>query len=102
LSTRTDVGALWENLIIVERIKFLRNSEKDSTHYFWRTTQQQEIDLIEEHEGNLTAYEFKWNKNAKARIPQTFLKHYKGSKAFIVSPDNFESIAISLNKSSTR
>ena len=96
LSTRTDAGSLWENFIISERIKFLRYGDNEATLYFWRTTQQQEIDLIEENESNLTAYEFKWNKNAKARIPQSFLNHYEGSKTFIVSPDNIQSFVTSL------
>lgn len=94
LSTRTDVGALWENFIIVERIKHLRYVGKETKHYFWRTTQQQEIDLIEESETGLTAFEFKWNKNAKARIPQTFTGNYPGSKTLIVSPNNIEEITI--------
>ena len=94
LITRTDVGALWENFIIVERMKHLKYAEIESKNYFWRTTQQQEIDLIEEKEGVLTAFEFKWNKNARARIPQTFTENYPGSNTLIVSPDNMERIAI--------
>ena len=59
LNERTDTGALWENYIISERIKMLSNQEKEADHYFWRTTQQQEIDLIEETADGITAYEFK-------------------------------------------
>lgn len=96
LSTRTDAGALWENFIIVERIKYLRYKEQYTTHYFWRTTQQQEIDLIEDHDGVLSAFEFKWSKNAKARIPLTFTENYPGSKTAIISPENIESITTSI------
>ncbi|MEP7277234.1 MAG: DUF4143 domain-containing protein [Bacteroidota bacterium] len=92
LSQRTDVGALWENFIIVERIKFLRYNETETNHYFWRTTQQQEIDLVEEQNGKLNVFEFKWNKNAKARIPATFTENYPDSITHIISPDNMESI----------
>lgn len=92
LSSRTDVGALWENYIIAERIKFMRYSGITATHYYWRTTQQQEIDFIEETENGLTAFEFKWSKKAKTRIPQTFTQNYPGTVTQIISPDNMENI----------
>jgi hypothetical protein len=60
LSSRTDKGALWENFLISERFKFLGNNELDVKSWFWRTTQQQEIDYIEEYDAKLYAYEFKW------------------------------------------
>lgn len=90
ISSRTDVGALWENYVISERIKFLRYNNQDVDQYFWRTVQQQEIDLIEDSGEHLAAFEFKWNKNAKVRLPQTFIDNYPGSSAFIVSPENVE------------
>lgn len=95
LTSRSDTGTLWENFVIVERIKHLRYQGIDVNHYFWRTTQQQEIDLIEENGNSLTAFEFKWNKNAKARIPQTFLENYPGSESKIVSFESIESITTS-------
>ena len=89
--SRTDVGALWENFIISERMKFLHYNNIDAGQYFWRTTQQQEIDLIEEHEGgHLKAFEFKWGKNEKARFSQTFTENYPGSETFVISPNNME------------
>ena len=96
LSTRTDVGPLWENFIIVERMKHLKYAENEARHYFWRTTQQQEIDLIEEVDNKLTAFEFKWNKNTKAKIPQTFTGNYPKSETLVVSPDNIETITTSI------
>lgn len=96
LSTRTDVGALWENFIIVERMKHLKYAENEARHYFWRTTQQQVIDLIEEVDSKLTAFEFKWNKNTKAKIPQTFTGNYPKSETLVVSPDNIETITTSI------
>lgn len=91
MGSRTDVGALWENYVICERKKFLHYNNIDAKQYFWRTTQQQEIDLIEEHEGGLLkAFEFKWGKNEKIRFPQTFTENYRGSETFVISPDNVE------------
>ncbi len=90
IASRTDVGALWENFVIAERVKLLRYKNIDSTLYFWRTKQQQEIDLVEEYQGKLSAFEFKWNKNQKVRFPQTFSENYEVSKMLVVSPDNME------------
>lgn len=95
INSRTDVGALWENFIIAERMKFLRYNNIDAGQYFWRTTKQQEIDLIEEYNGKLDAYEFKWNKNQKIRFPQTFTDNYPGSGSFGISPDNIEEFLLS-------
>jgi uncharacterized protein len=91
---RTDVGALWENFVIAERMKMLRYNDIDAALYFWRTTQQQEIDLVEDHQGKLKAFEFKWGKNAKVRFPQTFTDNYPGSETFIVAPENIEEFLI--------
>jgi uncharacterized protein len=88
--TRTDAGALWENFVIAERMKVLRYSMMDATQYFWRTTQQQEIDLVEEYDGQLTAYEIKWNKKQKVRFSQTFTDNYPGTKSFVILPENVE------------
>lgn len=91
MGSRTDVGALWENYVISERMKFLHYNNVDAKQYFWRTTQQQEIDLIEEHEGGLLkAFEFKWGKNKKIRFPQTFTENYPGSETSVISPDNVQ------------
>lgn len=88
LSSRTDVGALWENFVIAERAKFLAYQGKDVAKYFWRTTQQQEIDLIEEAEGTLSAFEIKWNPAERVRFPQTFTENYPGTKTSAISPAN--------------
>lgn len=94
--SRTDVGALWENYVISERMKFLHYNNIDAKQYFWRTTQQQEIDLIEEHEGGLLkAFEFKWSKNEKARFPQTFTENYPNTKTNTVTPNNIEDFLLS-------
>jgi predicted AAA+ superfamily ATPase len=91
VASRTDTGALWENFIIAERMKYLHNQQISKEQFFWRTTQQQEIDLIEDSGSQLDAYEFKWNENLKVRFPQTFTGHYPGSTTQVISPANMES-----------
>ncbi|WP_256010785.1 DUF4143 domain-containing protein [Desertivirga xinjiangensis] len=90
LNSRTDVGALWENYVISERMKSLRYHSIDIDQYFWRTTQQQEIDLIEDDGESLSAYEFKWHKKGNVKFPQTFTENYKVSKTSVITPDNIE------------
>lgn len=92
MSSRTDTGALWENFIIAERMKFLNNQETDAKFYFWRTTQQQEIDLIEETENGMQAFEFKWNRKAKVHITATFRDNYPDVDVHIISPENMDTI----------
>ena len=89
-------GALWENFIITERIKYLNNCGTDAKFYFWRTTQQQEIDLVEETETGLQAFEFKWNPKAKVHITATFKYNYPEVDIHIISPENMDSIITSL------
>lgn len=88
-SLRQDIGALWENFIITERIKHTHYNNIWANKYFWRTHSQQEIDYIEERDGKLFAYEFKWGKKAKAFIPKTFTKAYIETEFKIINQDNF-------------
>ncbi len=88
LNNRNDVGALWENYMISERIKFLYQHQLQADTYFWRTTQQQEIDYIEKNSDKLLAVEFKWNLRIKTKIPLTFLKAYENVQSLIVSKEN--------------
>jgi predicted AAA+ superfamily ATPase len=90
LSSRTDTGAIWENYLMSERLKLLRYRGLDHMQYFWRTTQQQEIDLIEEDSDGLTAYEFKWNNDAKSKFATTFMENYKVTGTSIINPGNME------------
>lgn len=94
LQNRTDVGALWENFVVAERMKFLRYQGKDAKQYFWRTTQQQEIDLIEEVENDMTAYEIKWNPKERVRFSQTFVENYSTAKTATISPGNLEEFLV--------
>ncbi len=88
-SSRTDIGALWENYLISERKK--RNTYNNCfiQSYFWRTKEQQEIDYLEEIDGKLSAFEFKWSKTSKAKIPLTFSKNYPDAVSKIITPDNY-------------
>ena len=91
LAGRTDVGALWENYLISERLKYLNNQDIQAAKYFWRTTQQQEIDYIEEVGQRMHAYEFKWNKKKGAvRFPKTFLRNYADVATTAITPENYE------------
>ncbi len=91
---RDDVGALWENFCIVERMKVLEYHGKSVNRYFWRTHEQQEIDYIEEYGGKLHAFEFKWNPKAKSKIQKTFLAAYPGSEMKVIHAKNFEEFVL--------
>lgn len=85
---RTDQGALWENFVISERMKYLHYNKIYGKSYFWRTTQQQEIDYLEEYNGKLTAFEIKWNTKEKVRFPLTFSSNYPDTELLTINPDN--------------
>jgi len=76
LELRTDTGALWENFMVSERKKFIEYNDIYSNIYFWRTHTQQEIDYIEERDGVLFAFEFKWNEKRKTKLPNSFAEAY--------------------------
>lgn len=94
LELRQDKGALWENFLIAERIK-QNNYQKRNAHiYFWRTRQQQEIDFIEEENGQLSAFEFKWKAKPNAKISKTFTKAYEDAQTCIIDRSNFRTFVI--------
>ncbi len=86
---RADKGALWENFLVAERLKRLQALGWRPNRYFWRTQQQVEIDYVEEREGQLSTFEFKWQDKA-ARMPLAFANAYPGSVFEVVHRDNFE------------
>ncbi len=92
LDMRTDVGALWENFLISERKK--QNVYKDTfaRMYFWRTKQQQEIDFVEEKDGKIYGFEFKW-KEKKVKLPETFISTYN-AETKIIDRKNFREFVI--------
>ena len=85
---RQDIGALWENFVISERMKHNEYYRHWVNRYFWRTTQQQEIDYLEEGCGILHAYEIKWNPRKKASITKTFTDAYPNANFSVITPDN--------------
>ncbi len=89
IELRTDIGALWENYFISERIKHNSYNEFYGKSYFWRTTQQQEVDYIEEVDGYIKAFEIKWNKNRNVRFPKTFTQAYNIKETVVVTPENY-------------
>lgn len=91
ISSRTDKGALWENYLISERLKMLNNKRMDTAGFFWRTTQQQEIDYIEEQGQELLACEFKWNPSRKkVGLPKTFMRAYPKAKTHVVTTADYD------------
>ena len=89
LELRTDTGALWENLMVSERIKHNAYSGNYAQLYFWRTHDQKEIDLIEEEDGILKTFEFKWNSKNKSKQPKIFMETYPNTTYNVITPDNF-------------
>lgn len=90
LAIRQDTGALWENFIISERIKANQYKGRYANSYFWRTKQQQEIDYIEECDGQFTLFEMKWNpRRGNTQFPSTFLDAYDVKEKAVITPENW-------------
>lgn len=87
---RQDIGALWENFMISERVKYLHYNNIWVNSYFWRTQNQQEIDYIEEKDGKLFAYEIKWSPKKSLKLPATFSKTYPNHEFEIIHKNNYE------------
>jgi predicted AAA+ superfamily ATPase len=91
ISVRNDTGQLWENYLMVERRKSNQFAERSVNAYFWRTYDQKEIDYIEEHAGQLNAYEFKWGDGEiKYATRKLFEETYPDAKMQVVNRENFE------------
>ena len=87
---RNDMGALWENFFMAERMKHNHYCGYYCNRFFWRTTLQQEIDYIEERDGSMTAFEMKWNpKKGRTTFPKSFLEAYPVKETVAVTPDNY-------------
>jgi uncharacterized protein len=89
LDFRTDLGALWENYLASERVKFQNYNQKTVSNYFWRTYDQQELDWLEEIADNLAGFEFKWNENRKTKIPTAFAKAYPEASFEVINKGNY-------------
>lgn len=90
LNLRNDVGALWENFLVSERMKYNHYNNNFLNTYFWRTHNRQEIDFIEEYGGKMYSYEFKWSSSKIVRFPEAFLNSYPVNKTSIINRENFE------------
>lgn len=88
LVVRNDIGLLWENYMISERIKFQQYHRMIVNNYFWRTYDQQEIDWVEERDGTLFGYEFKWGEK-KVKTPGAWSRAYPESEFFVITPTNY-------------
>lgn len=91
IENRTDVGELWENYAIAERVKKITYANSFAQSYFWRTRQQHEIDYLEEVDGQLSAFEFKWNdRKANVKCPESFRTAYPYASFKVITPNNIE------------
>ncbi|MDO8512520.1 MAG: ATP-binding protein [bacterium] len=89
LSSRDDVGALWENFMVIERIKRNAYGKVYANNYFWRTWEGQEVDFVEERDGKLFGYEFKWSEKSKNNNGKSWLNAYKEASFEVVNPKNY-------------
>ncbi|MCF6263874.1 MAG: ATP-binding protein [Xanthomonadales bacterium] len=89
VTLRQDIGALWENFLIVERLKHKSYHGLYSNDYFWRNQAQQEIDFIEDYAGVIHAYEFKWNPKSKAKFSKSFTRAYENHQLMTVNKSNY-------------
>ena len=95
IENRSDSGALWENFCIAERMKVLSYRESFARSWFWRTQQQKEIDYIEEEDGAIKAFEFKWNDNkATIRCPLSFSSSYPEAEYNVITPNSLSNFLL--------
>jgi hypothetical protein len=94
IALREDTGALWENFLITERMKINHYNLRYRNYMFWRTHSQQEIDFIEDYEGQLHAYEFKWNPKKNIGFPKVFKDAYPDSEFKHITRENYQEFII--------
>ena len=86
---RNDMGSLWENYLLAERIKKNAYQEKNVQYYFWRNYNQQEVDLIELTNGEINGFEFKFTTDKKTKVPPAFSAFYKDASYTVISKSNY-------------
>jgi predicted AAA+ superfamily ATPase len=91
---RNDIGQLWENFIFIERLKHRSYNSIYANMYFWRTYDQQEIDLVEEHDGNLFGYEAKWSTGKKIVPPKNWVSGYPDANFETITPENYQNFIL--------
>jgi predicted AAA+ superfamily ATPase len=87
---RNDLGQLWENFFVIERLKYRAYAAIPANMYFWRTYDQQEIDLVEERDGRLFGYECKWSLKKQVVAPRSWIKAYPEAEFSVVHPKNYQ------------
>ena len=87
---RNDIGILWENYMVAERIKFQNYHDVLVYNYFWRTYDQQEIDWVEDRGGKLYGYEFKWSPQKRAKVPGGWKRGYPDAEFQVINPQNYK------------
>lgn len=97
LNLRQDTGALWENFLISERMKITNYKKMWMNRYFWRTHSQQEIDYIEEYDGQLYGFEIKWNTRKKYKFPASFKENYPECTEQVIDKNNYTEFLLSGN-----
>jgi len=90
---RNDLGALWENFIVLERLKFLNYNNIHSKNYFWRRYSGAEIDWVEQRDGRYYAFEIKWG-NRKTNVPKSWVLNYPDATFTLVTKSNFTDAVI--------
>lgn len=89
LNQRNDVRPLWENFMFVEQLKARSYGSLYANLYLWRTYDQQEIDLVEERDGRLFSYEFKWSQSRPVAAPKAWKNAYPDSDFKLIHPNNY-------------
>ena len=89
IEVRNDIGPLWENFVFIERVKKLAYTKQYGNLYFWRTWDKKEIDLVEERDGRLLGYEFKWRPKKTDKAPKLWLKTYDNASWQLITPENY-------------
>jgi len=89
LDSRNDVGALWENFVVVERLKKRSYTGMYGSFYFWRTYDGQEIDYLEERDGGLFGFECKWSSTRRVKQPKKWREAYPEAAFEMITPDNY-------------
>lgn len=89
VATRPDIGALWENYIISERVKYLTYERRRENYFFWRTYDQQELDWVETKDNEISGFEIKWGKSTKEKYPIAFRKAYPDANLYWVNQETY-------------
>ncbi len=86
---REDIGGLWENYLLAERTKYLAAKNIYCNRFFWRTKDGAEVDYVEEYNGKIYAFEFKWSPKAKAKFSASFINAYKPVETKVIHSQNY-------------